>query len=197
MISNGTPQSPVHPLILMDRPMPVLDFSKGYNPDIPKTEIYGIGGYAEKRENMYLAPHFAGKRNIHMGIDIWMPAGTPVYAIRNGRIAYLADHNEDGNYGATIVTEYNISGKPIFALHGHLSKDSLRRHKPGDSIHAGDVIAELGEPSENGNWPPHLHFQISPIDPGEADMPGVVSGEEFEEACKCYPDPRTILGPIY
>ena len=132
-----------------------------------------------------------------MGIDIWMPAGTSVFAIRNGRIAYMADHNEDGNYGATIVTEYTIHGKPVFALHGHLSKRSLTLHNTGDDIKAGQIIAQFGEPSENGNWPPHLHFQISTVDPGEADMPGVVSDEEFEEALKRYPDPRTILGPIY
>jgi len=85
----------------------------------------------------------------------------------------------------------------MFALYGHLSKKSLERNEVEAAVEAGEVIGWLGSSDENGNWPPHLHYQISVKDPGEADMPGVVAEDEVEEASKLYPDPRMILGAVY
>jgi peptidoglycan LD-endopeptidase LytH len=179
----------------------IFEFTSGYDP-VEMAEFvnrggWGVGGYNEKRGNMYLAPQYKSRRNIHMGIDIWAPAGEPVYAVLNGEVVYTANHAQEGNYGGTIVLRHKIEGEEIFALHGHLSVNSLERSKEGHEVKAGDIIGWLGDASENGNWPPHLHYQLSRKDPGEADMPGVVSEKERSEALKIYPDPRTVLGSIY
>jgi hypothetical protein len=55
----------------------------------------------------------------------------------------------------------------------------------------------MGDKDENGGWDPHLHFQLSLIEPETHDMPGVVSPEDREQALRDYPDPRLVLGPIY
>lgn len=179
----------------------VFDFSNGYDPEVMTRFVqsggWGVGGYSEKRQNMYLAPQYENRRNIHMGIDVWAAAGEPVFAPISGEVAYLANHEQQGNYGGTLVLKHTLKGKIYFALYGHLSPESISHLKPGLKVEAGEKVGELGAEEENGNWPPHLHYQISIEDPGEADMPGVVSDEELEEALKHYPDPRILLGEIY
>ena len=190
-----------HPVMDLPDEYEILEFTAGYEPQIMtefvKNGGWGVGGYNEKRGNMYLAPHFESRRNIHMGVDIWAPAGEPVYAVFDGEVVYTANHAQEGNYGGTIVLRHKIEGKEIFALYGHLSLKSLERSRAGQEIEAGDIIGWLGDKSENGHWPPHLHYQLSRQDPGEADMPGVVSDQERDKALKLFPDPRTVLGNIY
>lgn len=179
----------------------VLDFSSGYESEKISRYIqqggWAVGGYDEKRPNMYLAPQYENRRNIHLGIDIWAPAGESVYTPLDGTVEYTEFHDQEGNYGATIVLKHQIKGEDIYALYGHLSLNSLEHAAGFDSVKAGEVIGWLGEEHENGNWPPHLHYQLSWKDPGEADMPGVVSEDEREEVLQIYPDPRIILGDIY
>jgi murein DD-endopeptidase MepM/ murein hydrolase activator NlpD len=133
-----------------------------------------------------------------LGIDIWAPAGEPVYSPLEGVVAYTAFHDQDGNYGATIVLSHTLrdNDRKLFALYGHLSLTSLDHMKPGRKVSVGMPIGWLGEPHENGNWHPHLHYQLSYVDPGEADMPGVVSAMHREQAIEIYPDPEKVLGDL-
>jgi murein DD-endopeptidase MepM/ murein hydrolase activator NlpD len=183
----------------MDYPakMPVIDLSEKYDPEYLSSVEWGIGKYNEKRLGMYTAPQYRNHRNIHMGIDIWAAAGSSVYTFWDGVIAYMYDHRQDGNYGPTIVTRHMIEGKELFALYGHLSRESLRFVFIGQEVVRGQKIAELGVKEVNGGWAPHLHFQLSVEDPGEADMPGVIADEDRAEALRLYPDPRMILGKLY
>lgn len=184
---------------IMDYPadMPVLDLSEGYDPRLASEYEWAIGRYDEQRRKMYLAPQYRGRRNIHMGIDIWSEAGQPVYAFHWGEIVYLADNREQGNYGPTLITRHELETETLFALHGHLSRGSLGDWKPGDPFETGQELAVTGTQEENGGWAPHLHFQLSIEDPGKADMPGVVSEEDHQEALRIYPDPRIVLGALY
>ena len=191
----------VHPVMNLPDEYEVFDFSEGYDPDqmaqFVKNGGWGVGGYSEKRQNMYLAPQYENRRNIHMGIDIWAKSGESVYSPLHGEVAYTANHPQEGNYGGTIVLKHKVEGFTYFALYGHLSPKSISDLKQGQKVSAGEKVGELGDEIENGNWPPHLHYQISIEDPGEADMPGVVSDVEHEKALKLYPDPRILLGEIY
>ena len=104
---------------------------------------------------------------------------------------------EAGDYGFVIITEHNISGVCIWALYGHLSSKSVDSKKIGQVIDKGEIIAWLGNESENGGWAPHLHFQLSLIKPETHDLPGVVSANDRKRALEISPDPRLVLGPIY
>ena len=41
--------------------------------------------------------------------------------------------------------------------------DVLSEHSIGNIIAKGEQIAEIGSQYENGNWAPHLHFQVNVI----------------------------------
>ena len=156
-----------------------------------------IGKYDEIRPNMYKTSIFAGVRNIHMGEDIGAPVGTPCKAFEKGIISNFGYNPEPGDYGFVVITEHKISGVSVWALYGHLNSKSIDGKEIGQFIEKGETIAWLGNESENGGWAPHLHFQLSLIEPRTHDLPGVVSAEDRKEALKTYPDPRLILGPIY
>ena len=179
------------------KPIPRVDFARGFDTSLLK-QGWAIGGYNVKREGMYLAPQYENTRNVHMGIDIWAPAGEPVYSPLDGVVAYTAFHEQDGNYGATIVLRHylDFAEKNLFALYGHLSQASLEHMRPGKAVSAGRPVGWLGEPHENGNWHPHLHYQLSWTDPGEADMPGVVASKTREREITIYPDPERVIGEL-
>lgn len=190
-----------HPVMELPDDYQVFHLDTGFDRDSVTEFInsggWGVGGYLEKRMIMYLAPQYQNRRNIHMGIDIWAPAGEPVYSVIEGEIVYSANHEQEGDYGGTIVLKHLIEGQDLFVLYGHLSIRSLEKCKVGQKRKKGDVLGWLGTESENGGWPPHLHYQLSIEDPGEADMPGVVAKKDLIEARQKYPDPRILLGDIY
>ena len=64
-------------------------------------------------------------------------------------------------------------------------------------VSAGQVIGWLGAETENGGWPPHVHFQLSWERPETHDMPGAVDPADRAAALKRYPDPRLVLGPLW
>lgn len=175
----------------------VFDFTKGYDADFIRSKEWGIGKYNEKRSEMYLDSMFHNERNVHVGIDIWTDSGAPVFSFWDGQVAYMQNNDQPGDYGPTLVIKYQLSGQALYALYGHLSKESLGMVSIGEEIKKGQQIASLGGGEVNGGWAPHLHFQLSVEDPHEADMPGVVASENREEALRAYPDPRIVLGDLY
>lgn len=176
-------------------PIPRVDFANGFDPSLLK-QGWGIGGYNVQRLNMYTAPQYKSERNVHMGIDIWAPAGEPVFAPMRAEVCYTENHDQEGNYGGTVVLKHETERSILYALYGHLSLRSLYNSVPGKWVEAGDVVGWLGGHAENGHWHPHLHYQLSRTDPGEADMPGVVSDLARERAVKIYPDPEKVIGDL-
>lgn len=175
----------------------VFDFTNGYDPEIITDKDWGIGRYNEKRVDMYETELFEGERNVHMGIDIWAEAGQPVYSFYDGSVVYMRENDNPGDYGPTIIIKYRLNDQDLYALYGHLSCESLQRVSEGEQVQKAQQIATIGTSEVNGGWAPHLHFQLSLEDPGEADMPGVVAEQNREEALEKFPDPRLILGNLY
>ena len=160
--------------------------------------LYGIGGYAEERavysrSRVFDAAQGGEPRRLHLGVDIWGPAGTPVYAPLGGMVHSFAMNNRPGDYGATINLLHQLDGYAFYTLYGHVSEKDLALVE-GKYINRGEQFAHLGRPTENGGWPPHLHFQII-IDLQEhnGDYPGVCSKSEKEIYLSNCPDPDLIL----
>lgn len=178
-----------------------MDLTDGYDAstlvEFVTSGRWAIGGYLEKRKNMYTAPQYENRRDIHMGVDIWAAAHEPVFAPVQGYLAYKAFHDQPGNYGGTIVVQHNVGQEYVYALYGHLSESSVTAAVIGQHLEAGELVGRLGEWHENGNWPPHLHLELSVKDPGKADMPGVVSNKELIEAKKRHPNPKLLIGNWY
>lgn len=188
---------PIFPVLILPEVYPVFDLSQAEDRQLAEQASYGIGKYAEKREQMYSTPLFGGIRNIHMGIDFFAPVKTPVFAFAKGRIHLFGHNSAPGDYGGTIITEHNWGDTRIYALYGHLSRATLEQVYVGQELRGGEQIGWLGDVHENGGWVSHLHFQLSYEKPEVPDLPGVVSEFDFEAAQRKYPDPRIILGPIY
>jgi murein DD-endopeptidase MepM/ murein hydrolase activator NlpD len=158
---------------------------------------YGVGGYNEDRTFYKRSPIFDGDepRTIHLGVDIWGAAGTIVYAPLGGTVHSFAYHNEYGNYGATMIMQHQLDTKVFFTLYGHLSQNDLSLLKEGTYIIRGGVIGHFGKPQENGNWPPHLHFQvISDLRLNKGDYPGVCTKSEQGKYLAICPDADLVLG---
>lgn len=175
-------------------------FMKWVNSNLEKNMArYAIGGYAEHRTVYSTSKVFDGNeqeepRRLHLGTDIWGKPGTPVIAPLEGIVHSFAFNNRFGDYGATIILSHNLQGFSFFTLYGHLSLNSIKNIREGQKITAGEIFAEFGIPAENGQWPPHLHFQII-LDIGnwQGDYPGVCKFSEKEKWLANSPDPDIIL----
>jgi peptidoglycan LD-endopeptidase LytH len=159
---------------------------------------YGIGGYFEHRAIYSRSEVFETEkedfRDIHLGVDIWTEANTPVYAPLNGKIHSFKNNAGFGNYGATIILEHQIKGSTLFSLYGHLALDDLKNLEIGKEFKAGDLLCHLGPYPENGDWPPHLHFQLMWDLLGIwGDFPGVCSHRELEKYRAICPDPYYLV----
>lgn len=157
---------------------------------------YGIGGYGENRI-LYRRSSLFGKdepRSIHLGIDIWGPAGTKVYAPFGGMVHSFAYNNAYGDYGATIILLHQLDTISFYTLYGHMSLKDIAELQEGDYISRGQVVGHFGIPAENGDWPPHLHFQvIQDLELKEGDYPGVCKPSEKEYYLNNCPDPDLII----
>ncbi|MCX2452782.1 peptidoglycan DD-metalloendopeptidase family protein [Pedobacter sp. PLR] len=158
---------------------------------------YGIGGYDEHRTIYARSSHFdAGEepRRLHLGVDIWGPAGTKVYNFYKAEVHSFKFNDHYGDYGATIILKYDINGRVFYALYGHLSLSSIADLKVGQKIAKGAAFATFGIPEENGHWPPHLHFQlIFNLFSARGDYPGVCPFSQKAVFLLNSPDPSAIL----
>lgn len=160
---------------------------------------YGIGGYNEHRTIYSRSRKFDGPageepRRLHLGVDIWGKPYTKVMAPVNGIIHSFAFNNAYGDYGATIILSHRLEDFSFYTIYGHLSLNSLKNLREGDVVKKGDVFAEFGIPFENGQWPPHLHFQIILDMQGmKGDYPGVCKFSERDKYLENCPDPGLIL----
>ena len=143
---------------------------------------FAFGRWAEPRE-LYDNDNFAAEgseetRTIHMGIDVFCASGTPVHTPLEGVIEYVANNERELDYGPMLIVRHRAE-EDIRTLYGHLSLDTLDHVREGQAVAAGEKIANVGEPPSNGNWPPHLHFQvINDLVGLGTDFPGVALRSE-------------------
>lgn len=161
---------------------------------------FGIGGYAEYRDlyrwSSVFDAEFSGAepRRVHLGTDIWGSVGTPVFAPIGGMVHGFGFNDNFGDYGATLIIQHQLEGFGFYTLYGHISLSDMYHIQEGDYLIRGQEIAHLGNPDENGHWPPHLHFQvIFDIGMNRSDYPGVCRFSESEKYLSNCPDPDLIL----
>lgn len=229
-LEQAEPRRPVLPDALLEKPA-ALDLSVG-SLDLPHPDdaarpgrldawveetlataraTVGVGRWGEARL-LYDRPSFAtegndgpGGRTVHLGLDLFAPAGTPVRSPLAGVVSAVAHNAGSRNYGPTLIVRHATDGGAVFhTLYGHLSKASLDQHAPGDAVAPGDALGRLGAPDENGGWPPHLHFQVVALDsldddgrpriaePG--DFPGVAEAGLQRVWESVAPDPTPLAG---
>lgn len=178
----------------------------------------GVGQYDEARY-IYTSPAFAVSddftdetRTIHLGIDLFAEVGTPVRAPLAGKIVAFADNAAEQDYGPVVVVEHSLTPNPLsspkgapkkgegdstvkfYTLYGHLTRESLKSLKTGQKLKRGQKFAEIGSAKVNGNWTPHLHFQIMVDTLGlDTDFPDVALPSQRDVWLSLCPDPNLIL----
>lgn len=99
-----------------------------------------------------------GTVQLHAGIDIAAPTGTPVHATANGSVVFAG---ERGGYGLAVVIDH---GYGIQTLYAHNSRLLV---KAGDVVERGQPIALVG--STGLSTGPHVHYEVhvngEPVNP--------------------------------
>ncbi|UOQ64884.1 peptidoglycan DD-metalloendopeptidase family protein [Hymenobacter volaticus] len=159
----------------------------------------GVGGYLENRIIYRRSPGLFGSptlaaRSLHLGVDVWLRAGTPVMAPLDAIVHSTQDNDNFGDYGPTVILQHELEDETFYTLYGHLSRRETALLRPGMIIEKGTIFTEVGPAPENGDWPPHLHFQvISDMLGLSGDFPGVALPEEQEKWAELCPNPNLIL----
>lgn len=160
---------------------------------------FSFGRYAEPR-GLYSNDDFSAgdsgeSRTIHMGIDLFCSAGTPVSSPLDATVECVANNAKELDYGPLVMLRHNAeNGGSFFTLYGHLGMETLDRVSAGQLIVAGEEFATVGEPPSNGNWPPHLHFQlINDLLGLGVDFPGVALKSQQEYWLGLSPSPARFF----
>ena len=123
-----------------------------------------------------------------------MAAGIVLHAPLDGEVHSFANRQVWGDYGPVIILRHELDGVEFHTLYGHLAETSLDGLRDGKAIPAGAAFAQIGARPTNGNWPPHLHFQvIADMQGNRGDYPGVVRANELDYYRRNCPDPTCLL----
>jgi Ser/Thr protein kinase RdoA (MazF antagonist) len=164
-----------------------------------ETNGFHLGYYAEPRliytdKAFYKGPFKASnRRTVHIGVDIFAPAGTQVYAPLNATVEAVENRKDNLDYGGLVILGHETeTGATFFTLYGHLNPESVGTLTAGQRIEKGQAFAALGEPQHNGGWAPHLHFQTGLIHT-DSNWPGAVDPDDRNFWSMLYPNPAAIL----
>lgn len=97
----------------------------------------------------YRRSPFTGRRELHKGLDIAAPKGSPIIAPADGVVTYSA---RKGLMGNMISIKH---GYGLLTRYGHISK---LLKKKGERVERGEVIALVG--STGRSTGPHLHYEV-------------------------------------
>ncbi len=87
--------------------------------------------------------------DLHKGVDVAAPEGTPVKAMKSGKVVRAGNM---AGYGLAVILQH---GPHLRTVYGHLSRIAV---KAGAEVQGGSVIGNVGH---TGNATgPHLHFEV-------------------------------------
>jgi murein DD-endopeptidase MepM/ murein hydrolase activator NlpD len=92
----------------------------------------------------------------HHGNDVFAPLGAPVLAVTDGTLFLVGWNTIGGNR----VWLRDMQGNEFY--YAHLSAFSPLAHD-GAQVKAGDVIGFVGATGDAVGTPPHLHFEVHPV----------------------------------
>ena len=90
-----------------------------------------------------------GVKDVHRGMDIPAPAGTPIYAAADGTVST----NNHWSYGISVKLSH---GNGVATIYGHMIERAVNN---GDYVSKGQLIGYVGSTGRStGN---HLHFEVN------------------------------------
>jgi 4-aminobutyrate aminotransferase-like enzyme/Ser/Thr protein kinase RdoA (MazF antagonist) len=160
----------------------------------------GVGGYGEARliYNWANQPTGDEPRTIHMGIDLSLDAGAPLYAPLDATVHAFENADSHHDFGPMIVLRHqtdDAEAVEFFTLYGHLTLDSLDDLQSGQRITKGQQFARIGSAPTNGDWWVHVHVQlITDMLDVPCNVYGVVRASQRDVWRGIFPDPNLVLG---
>ena len=135
------------------------------------------------------------RRTVHLAVDVFAPEGTWIHAPVRGTVFAAEYRGGHLDYGGVIILQHETAvGDPFYTLYGHLNPEFKDRLKPGDVIEKGEAFCRFGDPTMNGGWVPHTHFQLAvTVDGMGADWPGVGDPDEMYLWGAVCPNPAALL----
>jgi murein DD-endopeptidase MepM/ murein hydrolase activator NlpD len=95
---------------------------------------------------------------LHPGVDLAAPGGTPIYAAGDGRVVQAGWRGGYGNY--TCIYHGMYQGKGLSTRYGHQAAILVQ---VGQRVGRGDLIGRVGTTGD------HLHFEVrvdgTPVQP--------------------------------
>lgn len=185
--------------LVESKPLTAADFENFITNYLKKNNAeIAFGGYIEGRNLYQRSTIFKNEnlpeRNIHIGLDLWGKVGTSILAPLDGKIHSFKNNEGFGDYGPTIILEHEIENEKFYTLYGHLSLESIENITVGTVFKKGDRLATFGNSTVNGDYAPHLHFQIiNNIENYYGDYPGVCNINDLNFYIENCPDPNLLL----
>jgi murein DD-endopeptidase MepM/ murein hydrolase activator NlpD len=115
-------------------------------PPAPPPEVFPVAGHVDYGSP---AARFGGGRN-HQGQDMFADCGTPVRAVRAGRVIDAKYQGAAGNYA--------VIGADDGRSHVYMHLRSPARVAAGEHVLAGQRIGAVGDTGDA--WDCHLHFEV-------------------------------------
>jgi 4-aminobutyrate aminotransferase-like enzyme/Ser/Thr protein kinase RdoA (MazF antagonist) len=160
----------------------------------------GIGPWGEERP-VYSSDAFRSvfapgqRRTLHLGLDLFAPAGSNVRTPIDGVVADLFETDTPLDYGHAVLLRHEVERQAFYSLWGHLSAQTTRDRRVGERLRAGEAIGQLGDTHENGNWQPHVHIQLITYEPENAgDVIGAGEAGYLNVWRELFPDPADFVG---
>lgn len=185
--------------LVESKPLTATDFENFITNYLKKNNAeIAFGGYIEGRNLYQRSTIFKNEnlpeRNIHIGLDLWGKVGTSILAPLDGKIHSFKNNEGFGDYGPTIILEHEVENEKFYTLYGHLSLESIENITVGTVFKKGDRLATFGNSTVNGDYAPHLHFQIiNNIENYYGDYPGVCNINDLNFYIENCPDPNLLL----
>jgi murein DD-endopeptidase MepM/ murein hydrolase activator NlpD len=114
-----------------------------------------------------------GRLQIHHGVDMENPRGTPILAAADGVVFYAGSDLEtkfgpqNDYYGNLVVIEHPFQspdGQKVYSLYGHMQRLDVQT---GQDVKRGQVIGIVGD--KGVAYGPHLHFEVRVGNPNDFD----------------------------
>ena len=159
----------------------------------------GVGGYGEARLIYHWPnqPAHREPRTIHIGLDLSLAPGSPLYAPLDGTVHGFEDADQYHDYGPHIVLRHQTTGddsQEFFTFYGHLSRDSLHGLRVGTPIAKGKEFARIGSAPTNGHWWAHVHVQlVTDMLDVASNVNGAVRASQRAVWESVFPDPNLFL----
>lgn len=130
-----------------------------YVPAIPPVRYLSWQDYRVSSRFGWRVHPVGGDAQLHNGLDLPQPAGTPVYATADGVVKWVIW--EPDGLGLGVCIEHPTGYQSIY---GHLSTHAVQR---GDDVRRGELIGRVGNTGRSTR--PHLHYTVryqgKPVDP--------------------------------